>query len=66
MIEKEYIKLRRERDFGEAFNATFAFIKQEFNTLGKAILFFIEPVLLASYIIAALPKLGASPRRVFL
>ena len=51
MMEKEYIKLRRERDFGEAFNATFAFIKQEFNTIGKAILFFIVPVILVCSIL---------------
>ena len=37
------IDLRGERDFGEIFNASLSFLRQEINALGKAILVFVLP-----------------------
>lgn len=45
-MEKKQINFKQERDFGEIFNATFAFIGQEIKLLGQAMLFFVVPALL--------------------
>lgn len=42
------INFKRERDFGDLFNATFSFISQEFRQLATAILYFVSPFLLLS------------------
>jgi hypothetical protein len=42
-MEPNKIELRQDRDFGQVFNATFAFIKQEFKPLGASVLVFIVP-----------------------
>ena len=45
-MEETKLELQKEREFGDVFNATFAFIQQEFKLLGKAILVFVVPILL--------------------
>jgi hypothetical protein len=45
-METKKIELQQVREFGEVFNATFAFIRQEIKPLGKAFLVFIIPFLL--------------------
>lgn len=57
MNENE-INFRQEREFGELFNATFAFIRNEFKTLGKAILYFVVPFLIIASIAAVYAGLG--------
>lgn len=52
-MENSRINLYKERDFGEVFNATFDFIKQEFKPLGRAILVFILPFILLQGIFMA-------------
>ena len=48
-MEFNKVQLNKERSFGDLFNATFAFIKQEFAELGKALLYFaILPLTVAS------------------
>lgn len=49
-MENNPIKLNKTRDFGDVFNDSFAFIKQEFKPLGSAILIFALPLLLISSI----------------
>ena len=44
------VDLRQSRDFGEIFNATFAFVKQNLGVLVKGILFFVAPVAAVSAI----------------
>lgn len=46
------INFKQKRDFGDIFNATFAFIKQEFNPLGKAFLYYVLPLLIIASILA--------------
>ncbi len=53
-MEKTQINFKQERDFGEIFNATFAFIGQEIKLLGKALLYFVVPVLLIASIFMVL------------
>ncbi len=53
-MEKTNINFKQVRDFGEVFNATFAFIGQEFKLLGKAILYFVLPVLVITAILNVL------------
>lgn len=48
------INLRQERDFGDKLNATFAFIKQNFKPLGKAILLYVTPVALLTGLFSGL------------
>jgi len=45
-MEETKLELQKEREFGDVFNATFAFIQQEFKPLGKAILVFVVPIIL--------------------
>jgi hypothetical protein len=45
-METTKIELRREREFGEVFNVTFAFIKQELKPLMRALLVFVAPFVL--------------------
>ena len=45
-METKKIELQQVREFGEVFNATFAFIKQEIKPLGTAILVFVLPIIL--------------------
>ncbi len=40
----ETIDLRKKREFGEIFNATIMFLKQEYKLLGKAFLYYVLPV----------------------
>jgi len=51
-MEKAYINFKQKRDFGEVINATFAFIGQEFKPLGKAILFYVLPILIIASILS--------------
>jgi hypothetical protein len=46
MEEFRLIELHRTRDFGKKINATFEFIKQNFKSLGKSILFIAGPAVL--------------------
>lgn len=46
MEEYKAIELQRARDFSQKMNATFEFIKQNFKSLGKAILFIAGPSVL--------------------
>ena len=50
-METQSIKFKQERDFGEIFNTSFAFIRQEFKPLGKAVLYFVLPVLIVAAIL---------------
>jgi len=45
-METSKIELQRIREFGEVFNATFAFLKQEFKPFGRSVLVFILPSIL--------------------
>lgn len=45
-METERIELRRERDFGQVFNAAFAYLKQEIKPLGRALLTIVLPGLI--------------------
>jgi len=48
------IVFRRPRDFSEVLNATFAFIRQNFKKLGKAILFIVGPFIVLGGICSGL------------
>ena len=49
-----FIEFHRTRDFSRKLNATFEFIKQNFKSLGKSILFIAgPPVLVASLVIGS-------------
>lgn len=50
-MENAPIKFNQERDFGEIFNASIAFIRQELKPLGKAVLIFVLPILLIAAIL---------------
>ncbi len=50
-MEQTSINFRRERDFGEVFNVTFQFIKQEYQGLGRSFLYFVLPVLLIAAVL---------------
>jgi hypothetical protein len=50
-MENTHINFKQQRDFGEIFNATFAFIGQEFKLLSKAVLFFVLPILIIAAIL---------------
>jgi hypothetical protein len=45
-MNQPIIEFKKEREFGDVLNATFAFIGQEFKTLGKALLYYAVPVIL--------------------
>lgn len=47
------INFTEQREFGDVFNATFAFIKQNFRPLGTALLYFAGPFILFSAIVSA-------------
>lgn len=49
-MENNFIKLNKTREFGDVFNDTFAFLKQEAKPLGMALLIFALPLLLISSI----------------
>jgi hypothetical protein len=53
-MENHRIELRRIREFGEVFNATFEFIKQEFKPLGKSLLVFVLPFVMILGIVIVL------------
>jgi hypothetical protein len=53
-METTQINFKQERDFGEIFNATFGFIGQEIKLLGKAILYFVLPILLIAAVLGVL------------
>lgn len=46
------VDLRRDRDFGEVFNATFAFIRQNIAVLAKGVLFFVTPAIVVAQVFA--------------
>lgn len=48
------IKFKQERDFGDIFNVTFSFIKQEYKRLGTVLLFYVVPLLIISAIFGSL------------
>lgn len=50
-MEQNEINFRQEREFGDLFNATFAFIRNEYKQLGKAILYFVVPLMLLASIL---------------
>ncbi len=58
-MKNKPINFRRERDFGDHFNATFNFIIQEYKKLGMAILYFVVPFLLLSAISVTVYSLKA-------
>ena len=45
-METNKVELQKVREFGDVFNATFAFIKQEIKPLGISLLVFVLPVIL--------------------
>src|SRR5512133_2295053 len=45
-MNQPLIDFKKEREFGDVMNATFAFIGQEFKPLGRALLFYAIPVIL--------------------
>lgn len=49
----EWISLREERDFGEKFNATFQFTRQNIKNLGLTLLLLGSPLLIAGSLITA-------------
>ncbi|MFA9389975.1 MAG: hypothetical protein ACERKD_09215 [Prolixibacteraceae bacterium] len=49
-MTNQSINFKRERDFGDLFNATFSFIGHEFKRLGTSVLYFVLPLLLLSAI----------------
>jgi len=53
-METGYIDFRKERDFGQVFNATFTFLKQEFKKLGLALVYYVLPVVLVAGIVTGL------------
>ncbi len=59
---KMQINFKQERDFGELFNVSFEFIKQESRNLWKAVLYFILPVLIIVSIFQVL--LGMEQQKV--
>ncbi len=50
-MNQNEVNFNQEREFGDLFNATFAFIGSEFKTLGKAVLYFVVPFLLLASIL---------------
>ena len=44
-MENERIDLRRERDFGEVFNSSLTFLRQEIRSFGKGILVLVLPAM---------------------
>lgn len=50
-MQENQLQLDKERSFGDLFNATFSFIKNEFAALGKSILYFaVAPLTVVSII----------------
>jgi hypothetical protein len=57
-MEKAPVNFKQQRDFGEVFNATFAFIGQEFKPLGKALLYYVLPILIIAAFLSVLVSIG--------
>ncbi len=53
-METTPIDFKQRRDFGDVFNATFAFIRQEIKPLGKAFIYYVLPFLIISAILSVL------------
>jgi len=53
-MENPKIALYKVREFGDIFNVTFAFIKQEFKPLGRVIMVFVLPFILIQGIVTAI------------
>ncbi|MFB6319255.1 glycerophosphoryl diester phosphodiesterase membrane domain-containing protein [Saccharicrinis sp. FJH54] len=51
-MQPNEINFKQERDFGDLFNATFAFIGAEIKRLGTAILYFAVPLMLVGAILS--------------
>ena len=58
-MTNKYINFKRERDFGDIFNATFNFIGQEFKRLGSALLYYVVPFLILSAIASTIYSVKA-------
>lgn len=56
-MENESIKIKQERDFGEIFNASFGFLRQESRQLGTALLYFVIPVFLIVSLLVVLMQI---------
>ena len=53
-MKNKSINFKKERDFGDLFNDTFAFIGQEFKRFGTAILYYVVPLLILSAIFSTI------------
>ncbi|MFW6224771.1 MAG: hypothetical protein ACOC4B_00720 [Bacteroidota bacterium] len=51
-----HIQFKQERDFGEIFNAIFAFIRQEYKQLGKMLLYHVLPFLLVMGVLTVITQ----------
>lgn len=60
MDYNEPIKFQQERDFGQVFNATFGFIKQEFRGLSQVFLRYCGPLILLTIIVSTLMQYRTS------
>lgn len=60
----EWINLREERDFGEKFNATFLFARQNFKSLSLSLLFLGTPLMLAGTLLTAYYQLDQKVGRI--
>ena len=66
MQDIQKIDLYKKRDFGEKINATFAFLRQNFQPLGRCLLFIAGPLLLITGIISGmLPVVVQNEMEVF-
>jgi hypothetical protein len=45
-MNQQQINFKEQREFGQILNSTFAFLRQNFSKLGKALIFFAGPFLL--------------------
>jgi len=55
---QETINLRKKREFGEVFNATIMFLKQEYKLLGKAFLYYVLPISLVIGILSSISQVS--------
>lgn len=66
MQDIQKINLYEKRDFGEKINATFAFLRQNFRSLGRCLLFIAGPLLLLVGIISGLlPTIVQNEEEIF-
>ena len=66
MQDTQKINLYQKRDFGEKINITFAFLRQNFQSLGQSLLFIAGPLLLIIGVISSLlPMIAQNEVDVF-